>query len=179
MKLHLDFSQILVLCRLHYAVSPPLAGGFCRRNPAIARTAESTPPINPRYSRLLREAPASMLAPSRLDLPLPPPSADASTVLSLPAGTVRVLEVRLASWLRPAEVITDPSSPQLPLQLHRFTRATAASPVAFFSGGELRLYPAATAADRLLSLDCAVCEDGLYEFDDSALACLHNYTCES
>lgn len=179
MKLTLNLAEMLDLWRLHYAGSPPLADAVFRRNDGIDSSAVYIAAINRWYARLLREAPASMLAPRRLDLPLPPPSAGASTVLSLPAGTVRVLEVRLASWLRPAEVITDPSSPQLPLQFHRFTRATAASPVAFFSGGELRLYPAATADDRLLSLDCAVCEDGLYEFDDSALACLHNYTCES
>ena len=62
---------MLDLWRLHYAGSPPLADAVFRRNDGLDSTAVYIAAINRWYSRLLREAPASMLAPSRLDLPLP------------------------------------------------------------------------------------------------------------
>lgn len=172
MKLTLTTPEMLDLWRLHHAFSPPLADAVFRRNDGLDSDALFTVEMNLWYRRLLLEASPSMLAPRSLDLPLPP-SQDGATVLTLPAGVVRVVCVRLASWLRPAVVVTDPASALLERQRHPFTRATTSSPLAFFYDGSLRLYPAATGSDSLARLDCIVCEDGVYEFDDSALATLH------
>lgn len=171
MKLTLTAAEMLGLWRLHRAYGPPLADATVRRTDGIDTAALFTAEMNLWYRRLLLEAPPPLLAPCSPASALSFPH-EGCAVAELPQGTVRVLEVRLGSWLRPATVVTDLSSPLLGRQLHRFTRATQASPVAFFDGRSLRLYPASP-SDVLASLSCVVCTDGVYEFDDSALATLH------
>ena len=171
MKLTLSVHEMLGLWRLHHAYGPLPADVLFTRTDGIDTDSIFTAEMNLWYRKLLLEAPPPLLAPRSLAPPLSFPE-EGCAVAQLPQGVVRVLDVCLSSWSRPPVILTDPASPLLDRQLHRFTRATAASPVAFFHGGELRLWPAAP-SDRLVALSCAVCEDGVYEFDDSALAMLH------
>lgn len=173
MKLTLSTAEMLDLWRLHYACQPPLSDTVFLRNDRIDTSGLFTSEMNLWYRRLLLEASPSLLSPRSLDFPLPVADEGGATRLDLPAGVVRVLEVRLASWLRPATVVTDPASPLLLRQLHPFTRATPSSPLAFFSDGQLLLYPGAAPADSLAVLSCIIFEEDVYEFDDSALATLH------
>lgn len=171
MKLTLTPAEMLGLWRLHHAYGPLPADALFTRTDGIDTDAVFTAEMNLWYRKLLLEAPPPLLAPRSLAPSLSFPE-EGCAVAELPEGTLRVLDVRLSSWSRSPLILTDPSSPLLGLQLHRFTRATAASPVAFFHGSELRLWPAVP-SDRLVTLSCAVCEDGVYEFDDSVLATLH------
>jgi len=169
---------MLDLWRLHAAHMPPVADASCARADAIDSSAFFTAELNRWYRRLLLEAPDFILNVRDIapQVVLPPAvAADASTPLSLPESVVRVFSVRLRSWMRPARIATDPSDPLILRQLHPYTRATASRPVAIFSDGELRLYPAATATDSVDSLRCVSFSDGVYEFDDSALAGIHPY----
>lgn len=176
MKLKLTPAEMLDRWRLHAACSPPLTDASFRRTDGIDTDAIFTADMEHWYHRLLLEAPPSQLAPAELAaetlMPSTPDSGGA-TVLTLPAGVVRVLEVSLSSWLRPAVIVTDPDCALLARQLHPYTRATAACPVAFFTTGRLRLYPPAAPADRLETLSCVIHTPGIYEFDSSALSALH------
>lgn len=106
------------------------------------------------YSRMLLTAPleilpltdiASQLTMSR--------TADGAGLVSLPPGTVRVAEVTMEGWLRPAAVITDPASAEALAQINPFSRGTASHPVAVVHpGGRLMLYTPPRQAIRPSSL---------------------------
>lgn len=123
------------------------------------------------YHRLLLEGEESLLAPEELarSVPLQSPS-DGCVTLSLPQEVVRVLLVRLSGWRCPATIVADPESNLALHQLHPYTRACAASPVAVvYPDGRLSLYPA-TSADTLETLQCAMLRDDEFAFDSAALA---------
>ena len=167
---------MLDLWRLHAAHLQPLVGATLSGREAIDTKAYFSAEFNRWYRRLLREAPEQWVKvdeiSSRVKLP-PSVASDSSTPLTLPDGVVRVVSVRPGSWLRKARIVTDPSDPLILRQLHPYTRATSSRPIALFSDGELRLYPAAAPADRIVSLRCVSFAEGSYDFDDAALAGLH------
>ncbi|MCM1483835.1 MAG: hypothetical protein NC043_05830 [Muribaculaceae bacterium] len=92
--------------------------------------------------------------------------------VSLPAGCLRVAQVMMKSWERPARIVTDPASP-LALDQHcRFTRGGRVSPAAVVEGSTLRLYtPSADTSDTLTSLLCVLLPpDGTYHLTDPLLS---------
>lgn len=122
------------------------------------------------YRRLLLEGDEWQLAPEELSsgVTLPPPSGGGVT-FALPSEAVRVLRVRLSGWKRAATVVSDPAGTPALCQLHPYSRACTANPVAVVStDGSVSLYPACE-SDRLVSLQCVMMRDGEFAFDSSAL----------
>ena len=122
------------------------------------------------YRRLVLEGDVSLLAPEELaaGMSLPAP-ADGCVTLALPPHAVRVTGVRLSGWRRAATIVTDPECNLALRQLHPYTRACESNPVAVvYPDGEMALYPAC-AADRLVSLRCAMMRDDEFAFDSAAL----------
>jgi len=69
------------------------------------------------------------------------PLTDGSVVMTLPDNCVRVVEVKLAGWERPATLISDTGHPLALRQHNPMTRAGICHPVAVAEGrGCLRLY---------------------------------------
>lgn len=175
MILHLDRAQMLEQWRLHRAYLPKSSLTAVTRFDTIDTDAILEAEMDAWYRRQLLEAPPELLCPADLSgqvVFIGEKAADGSTPVSLPSSVVRVLDVRLRSWLRPAVPVTDPSDALVSLQLHPYTRATPSLPVALLCGSELRLYPGASDSDMLLSLRCVVLTEGLYEFDSSLLSSL-------
>lgn len=126
------------------------------------------------YRRLLAEAPPEQLVADDMSNAVTfSDSSGGYTAVVLPPSVVRVLRVRLASWRTHARIVTSPTHILALRQRHPYTRATPSHPVALFHDGELRLYPAATSGDTLLTLSCVSYSEEEYRFDDSALASLH------
>lgn len=123
------------------------------------------------YRRLVLEGDESLLAPEELapGVSLSAP-ADGCVTLTLPPHAARVTGVRLSGWRRAATVVTDPECNLALRQLHPYTRACEANPVAIvYPDGEMALYPASE-SDRLVSLRCAMMRDNEFAFDSAALA---------
>lgn len=165
---------MLDLWRLHSGYMPSLADAVFVRNDGVDTSAVHRAEINLWYRRLLLEAPPEQLVADDLSASAVLMSApDGSTIVALPPGVVRVLRVRLASWQANARIVTSRTHIAALRQNHPFTRATPSHPVAVFVDGELRLYPAATSDDSLVSLLCVSYSEDEYRLDDSAFASLH------
>ena len=123
------------------------------------------------YLDLLAGAPAELLAPEDCH-ELGGEGFDGGLEVKLPAGTMRVLAVKLTGWHCAAKVTDDPCSPSARAQRCALTRACVEAPVAVWDreGGTLRLYPAAAGA-TIERLDLAVRREGAYSFDRAALEC--------
>lgn len=96
---------------------------------------------------------------------------DGSGEITLPANCLRVVDVTLDGWQRPATVITDPESAVALRQLSRFTRGGSVRPVAVVNGPALRLYtPPPGRRPAILSLRCVILPDeGKFIMDERAL----------
>ncbi len=174
MKLCLNPSDMLEQWRLHSGYSLPLADAVCRRNDGIDLDTIMRADLNAWYRRLLAEGEPGQLAPEDFSHSVVlTPGDDGGTIVSLPPEVVRVTEVRLSGWTRPARIVTSPTHILAARQLHPFTRATRSHPVALFVGGTLRLYPASSPGDSLLSLRCVTLREDEYRIDDSAFSSLH------
>lgn len=175
MHLRLTPSQMLDRWRLHSAYSAPLSDAVFVRNDGIDTAAVHRAELNRWYRRLLLEAPEEYLVPidCKGAVSLPTAAIEGATVIPLPGDIVRILCVRLASWRRPARIVTSPTHILALRQRHPFTRATPSAPVAIFHGGELYLYPAATPSDSITTLRCVSYSEDEYCLDDSAFGSLH------
>lgn len=174
MHLNLSPSQMLDIWRLHTGYKPSLAESVFLRNDAIDTTAIHRSEMHRWYRRLLMEAPAEQLVAEDLSgIATLSADPDGHTLVGLPPEVVRILKVRLASWRRHARIVTSPTHILALRQNHPYTRATTSHPVAVFYDGELRLYPAATPDDTLLSLCGVSYSEDEYRFDDSVLASIH------
>lgn len=176
MLLQLDSSRMLDLWRLHAAHLPSFSDSVMTRADNLDADSLFRAEIDRWYRRQLLEAPRCLLKITDLKSEvryLNSAAADGSTPITLPNSVVRVVAVRLRSWMRPARIATDPSDRLVLRQLHPYTRATASRPVALFCGNELRLYPPARPSDSIVTLDCVTLTEDLYEFDSSLLADIH------
>lgn len=174
MQLRLTPSQMLDRWRLHSSYSAPLSDTTFIRNDGVDTSAIHRAELNRWYRRLLLEGPEEYLVATdhASTVVLPPVATDGATVIPLPSDVVRVLCVRLASWRRPARIVTSPTHILAARQRHPFTRATPSAPVAIFHGGELHLYPAATPADSIVTLRCVSYSEDEYMLDDSAFGAI-------
>lgn len=170
MHLRLTPAQMLDTWRLHACYSPSLSDAAFSRNDGIDSAAIHRAEINRWYRRLLLEAPAEYLVAEDFSKSvILSDGPDGSVVIPLPPQVVRVIEVRLASWLTSARIVTSPTHPVAVRQSHPYTRATPSHPVAIFHDGCLRLYPASAGGESLRSLLCVSHDETEYRFDDSAL----------
>ena len=181
MLLHLTRPEMLDLWRQHRAFDPLRHDASVVRQDGIDIDSLLVAEMEKWYLDLLLTAPTTLLkvADIAASVMLTPADDSGGTVISLPPDIVRVVDVRLSSWVAPARVVTSHAGlPAVPLhhaavarrQLHPYTRATAAMPVAVFDGSSLRLYPASTASDFPAMLRCVRRVDGEYDFDEAALA---------
>lgn len=118
--------------------------------------------MNDWYRNLLRNAPIDLLYP--LDI------ADRCVIspdgyLTLPEGTLRVVEIRMDGWTGVPVITCNSRSKIAMLQQSRYTCGTPRSPVAIISGNRVGLYPAAGA---LSSLKAVVDMPGIYALDSAA-----------
>lgn len=176
MKLNLSPAQMLAQWRLHSAYSLPLTDAVCRRNDGIDSDAIMRVDIDAWYRRLLAEGEPGLLAPEDLSRSVTSVACadDGCTLVTLPAEVVRVTEVRLSGWKCPARIVTSPTHILALRQMHPFSRATPSHPVAVFTGGALRLYPAGSPGDSLVTLRCVSLREDEYRLDESAFSQLHH-----
>lgn len=89
--------------------------------------------------------------------------------VDLPADTVRVARVRLAGWMRDAEIVADPHGKTARRQENRFSRGGVEHPVAVVAGSRLELYSAESAV-AVPGVEClwVIKDPGpeIYEFDE-------------
>ncbi len=172
MLLHLTRPEMLDLWRQHRAFDPLRHDASVVRQDGIDIDSLLVAEMEKWYLDLLLTAPLTLLkvADIAASVMLTPADDSGGTVISLPPDIVRVVDVRLSSWVAPARVVTSPDSAVARRQLHPYTRATAAMPVAVFDGSSLRLYPASMASDFPAMLRCVRRVDGEYDFDEAALA---------
>lgn len=174
MHLRLTPSQMLDMWRLHVCYSPSVINAVFTRNDGIDTDSIHRAEINAWYRRLLLEAPKEQLVTVDLSTDLTLIASDiGATIIDMPSDVVRIVEVRLASWRKPARIVTSPTHILVERQNHPYTRATPSQPVALFFDSTLCLYPAAVEGDSLTTLSCVTFSDDEYAFDDSALASLH------
>ena len=133
MHLRLTPSRMLDLWMLHSGYSPSFTDAAFRRNDGIDTSAIHLSEMKQWYRRLLLEAPASCLVADDLSKSIIlTPASDGSVVIDLPQSVVRIVSVRLDSWLTSARIVTSPTHPAAMRQLHPYTRATPSRPVAIF-----------------------------------------------
>lgn len=174
MHLRLTPSRMLDLWMLHSGYSPSLTDATFRRNDGIDTSAIHLAEMKQWYRRLLLEAPASCLVADDLSKSvILSPMSDGAAVIDLPLSVVRIVKVRLDSWLTSARIITSPTHPAAMRQLHPYTRATPSRPVAIFHDNRLRLYPAAASGESISTLLCVSYDEDDYRLDDSAFATIH------
>ncbi len=178
MEIHLDRSQMLAAWRLHRAFEPVRNDSSVTRTDGIDLDELLSAEMELWYVNLLLTAPEYLLITTDLSPDVSLSVTDrGATVIPLPAGVMRVPEVKLRSWAAPATVVVA-GSPEAVRQCYPFTRATADAPVAVKCGDELRLYPAAVYGDALDSLRCIIHKPGEYSFMQSALATIANFKCQ-
>lgn len=90
--------------------------------------------------------------------------------LLLPAGTLRVVKVRLQGWRRDAVIITSPTPAEKARQNSQFTRAGRNLPVALHEGNLLHLFPDSGTVE---TLETVTDDFSSYTFSPGALANLH------
>ncbi len=167
---------MLRLWRQHRGHLPTYTGSVTSRSDSLDTDSYFEAEMDLWYRRMLHEAPPELLKVSDLSNQLMffhDKAADGATSITLPEGVVRLVEVRLNSWMRPARIVADPTAAEILRQLHPYTRATATRPVVFVSGREIRLYPGCSSTDSLRSLKVVAFTEGFYEFDSSLLSQIH------
>lgn len=170
MEMHLDRAHMLEAWKLHRTFNPVRDDAEITRTDGVDLDDLLSAEMDLWYGNLLLTAPESLLVPHDLspDVPIPLPE-KGSTVLRLPDDVVRVLEIKLSSWVVPARIVTADTSVAAK-QLSLFTRATVDSPVAVRAGGRLMLYPHALPGDSFDSFRCVVHTPDRYDFMHEALA---------
>lgn len=124
------------------------------------------------YLRLLDEGELRYLAPvDGIEGARLAPTSDGSMELVLPAGTRRVVAVRLGGWSRDAEIV-EADSVSAQRQGNPYSRGMTEEPVAVMErgGSSMRLYSGTIVGERLTRL-LIVRDEGpeVYRFDESAL----------
>lgn len=176
MLLHLDRQQMLEQWRLHRSHLPSYSNSLLSRSDTLDSDSYFEAEMALWYRRILLEAPHQLLKVTDISgsiMFFKGAAADGATSITLPADVVRVTAIRLSSWMRPARIVTDPSDALILRQLHPYTRATSSRPVALHNDNQLRIYPAASLSDNIITLSVITFTDGLYEFDSSLLSQIH------
>lgn len=170
MKQHFTKIEFLDVWRALRGYAPLRNDATVVRDDGVDLDMALTAEMDDWYGRLLREGEERYLAPEDLSAEtVMAAPVDGGLVLQLPQGTVRVLHVKLSGWQSEARVVTATRSALALRQLHPFTRASSAQPVAVMHpGGALALYPAG-GTDAVERLEGVVAREGEYDMDTPAL----------
>lgn len=168
MKLHLTRTEMLARWRACRGFDPMRSDSVVTRTDGMDFDMLRVSDMNEWYGRLLREAPAHLLAPETLGMDrLVVEDGPGCRMVRLPEGTVRVISVTAGGWEACARLTDDPSGRMARRQRHPYTRACAGAPVAVFdpSGPTLRLYPC---PEGDVEVTVVVERPSLYELDEAA-----------
>lgn len=174
MKLRLSRADMLAQWKMRRYLEPLRQDCLMSRSDGIDLDAYCVMEMRRWYLDLMATAPMEYLAPSDLTLTATVRRGEGNRgLITLPAGTVRIVRVKLSGWQREATVVTDMSSPLARLQRNRFSCGGVERPVALWSGEgsvlELFSLPSLAGTPVVEALT-AVVDPGpeLYEFDERA-----------
>lgn len=173
MMMKLSTEEMLSQWRMRRELEPLRSDCTVSRADGIDLTPLLVAQMRDWYLGLLDNAPLEMLAVTNIanDVALVVNEQDGMATITLPSQCRRVVEVKLTTWARPAEIV-GPDSSLAMRQKWKFTRAGTTYPVAINDNGLLRLYGVERGnTPKIERLLCVMePEDGFYTFDERALS---------
>lgn len=179
MKVRLTRSQMLAQWKQRNYLEPLRSDCQVERSDGIDLDSYCEWEMRRWYLHLLATADLRYLSPTDLTLTTTVKRLDGNRgSITLPAGTVRPVRVRLSGWQRDATIVTDRDSRIARRQFNPFACGGVEEPVALWSGdGHLEIFSLpTTTGSPLPEAVTAIVDHGaeIYEFDEQAWELLEN-----
>lgn len=178
MKLHLTEAQLLQEWRLRYLPQPVNTGAAVTVTGGYDMEAIIKARMRDWYSRLVAAADPAMLAPVEIgDRITLLRCADGSAMATMPPETVKVMEVNMEGWAKPAIVTADSQSRTAIRQRSPYSRGDTESPVVVIDSTTMRIYSPPPDVGSI-SVTALVDEHDIYHLDSAALATIQSFYSE-